>query len=374
MTNLRQPVETAKKYVRELILPSQPLAPKWNAENVIFRKNPKWNYIDNCMMTALLMLYESTGNEELLAYTERFIRAYMDGEGNIPTLVFSDYNLDNINGGKNLIKLYQLTGNEAYLSAAEKLVSGQLDKQPRLDCGNFWHKAIYPRQIWLDGTYMALPFMAGCSALKDEPKYLDDVCMQLKNIRDIMRDKDSGLYHHGYDETRSMCWADPDTGLSDEFWLRSMGWLCAALADLSEMFPEKKLFSDMLGNLLTALMRTANDDGTLMQLPARPELSGNYPETSGTLLFAYSALKSFRLGICGSSIGLAGEKALSAVSEKFIFHDSSGVPVLRNICLMAGLGSGRDGSAEYYLSEKIVENDAKGIAPFLMACNELIRR
>ena len=217
MTNLRQPVETAKKYVRELILPSQPLAPKWNAENVIFRKNPKWNYIDNCMMTALLMLYESTGNKELLAYTERFIRAYMDGEGNIPTLVFSDYNLDNINGGKNLIKLYQLTGNEAYLSAAEKLVSGQLDKQPRLDCGNFWHKAIYPRQIWLDGTYMAFPFMAGCSALKDEPKYLDDVCMQLKNIRDIMRDKDSGLYHHGYDETRSMCWADPDTGLSDEF-------------------------------------------------------------------------------------------------------------------------------------------------------------
>ena len=160
MTKLSQPGLAAKKYIEELILPSDPLRPLWNRENLIFRKIPKWNYIDNCMMTALLTIYETSGDERLLAYAVRFIGAYMDSRGSIPTLCPDDFNLDNINGGKNLLRLARLTGREIYLTAAEELINGQLARQPRLACGNFWHKAIYPHQIWLDGTYMALPFMA----------------------------------------------------------------------------------------------------------------------------------------------------------------------------------------------------------------------
>ncbi|HRR77747.1 MAG TPA: glycoside hydrolase family 88 protein [Ruminococcus sp.] len=371
MSNKIQPKETARKYVRKLILPSDPLAPMWNAESVIFHKKPKWNYIDNCVITALLMMYDKTGEKQLLDYAERFIGTYVNENGDIPTLSFSDHNLDNINGGKNLLKLYKLTGERMYLSAADKLVSGQLSHQPRLNCGNFWHKAIYPDQIWIDGVYMVLPFMADYSLISENRGMLDDVRMQLRNIQQLMCDSITGLYHHGYDETRKMDWADKITGLSREFWLRSMGWLCAGLADLSEICPNEKLFSAMLADLLEALRNTALDDGMLLQLPVRPELAGNYPETSGTLLFAYSAMKSHRLGICGEDMYNAGKIALETVCEKYITENEKGVPMLKNICLMAGLGAGRDGSAEYYLSEKIVENDAKGIAPFLMACTEL---
>ncbi|NLT09288.1 MAG: glycosyl hydrolase [Ruminococcus sp.] len=371
MSNYRQPEVIAEKYIRELILPSEPLSPLWNAENFIFHKKPKWNYIDNCMITALLMMYDKTGEKQLLDYAVRFIGTYVNEAGDIPTLSFADHNLDNINGGKNLLKLYKLTGERMYLSAAEKLVSGQLSQQPRLNCGNFWHKAIYPCQIWIDGIYMVLPFLAEYSLISGRSEMLEDVRMQLKNIRQLMRDPVTGLYHHGYDETRNMDWADKSTGLSRGLWLRSMGWMSAGLADLSEICSEEKLFSNMLAELLGALSCTALDDGMLLQLPVRPELAGNYPETSGTLLFAYSAMKSHRLGVCGEDMYRAGKKALETVCEKYITENGKGVPVLKNICLMAGLGAGRDGSAEYYLSEKIVENDAKGIAPFLMACMEL---
>ena len=371
MTKLSQPGLAAKKYIEELILPSDPLRPLWNRENLIFRKIPKWNYIDNCMMTALLTIYETSGDERLLAYAVRFIGAYMDSRGGIPTLCPDDFNLDNINGGKNLLRLARLTGREIYLTAAEELINGQLARQPRLACGNFWHKAIYPHQIWLDGTYMALPFMAEYGLLTCRPELIEDVCSQLRNIRKLMRDPVTGLYCHGYDETKSMNWADPETGLSQEFWLRAMGWMSAALADLAELVPEEPLFGEMLTDLLSSLSAAALEDGMLLQLPMHPEIEDNYPETSGTLLFAYSALKASRLGICGHELREAGSRALCTVTDKYITSDSQGIPVLGNICLMAGLGPGRDGSAEYYLSEKIVENDAKGIAPFLMACNEL---
>lgn len=373
MIDQKQLGQAAKSYIDELILPSDPFFPLWNRENFIFRKKPKWNYIDGCMMTALLMLYERYGDERLLSYAENFISAYLDSSGNIPTLNFEDHNLDNINGGKNLLRLYRLTNKDIYMTAAEKLVKGQLAQQPRLKCGNFWHKKIYPNQIWIDGTYMVLPFMAEYGKITNNSDMIDDVCMQIENIRSIMRDSDTGLYYHGYDESRYNEWADPETGLSKEFWLRAMGWMCAALADLSEILPEKIIFRDMLSDLLNSLSVLTLPDGMLMQLPQYPELKDNYPETSGTLLFAYSALKAENLGLVDGTIGESGKKALETVAEKYISFDLDGKPVLRNICLMAGLGIGRNGSIEYYLSEKKTENDAKGIAPFLMAYNELIR-
>lgn len=364
--------KAVKLYIQKLILPSEPLCPLWNRENFIFRKKPKWNYIDSCMITAVLRLYEYSGDRNLLDFAVSFTSAYVDENGDIPTMNREDFNLDNINGGKNLLSLYRITGNERWLKAAQNLADA-LSQQPRLDCGSFWHKAIYQRQIWLDGSYMAFPFMAEFAGISGNTALIDDIRCQLRNIRNLMYNSESGLYYHGYDETKSINWADPETGLSHEFWLRSMGWLCAALADLCEILPDEKEISEMLAGLLDALSRYATPDGMMLQLPAHPELSSNYPETSGTLLYAYSALKAHRLGKAGEALKSAGEKALSAVTEKYLVVEEDDTPVLKNICLMAGLGINRSGTAEYYLSESVTENDAKGIAPLIMAYTELMK-
>lgn len=365
--------KAVKDYLDKLILISEPLCPMWNRENFIFRKQAKWNYIDGCMINALLMLYKVTGDKRLTEYSEKFIGAYVREDGTIPTMHTEDFNLDNINGGKVLIKLWKLTGEPMYRRGFVRLYEEQLTKQPRLLCGSFWHKAIYPFQLWLDGSYMALPFMAEYAVMTEQSRIIEDVERQLGNIREKLRDVDTGLYYHGYDETRSMNWADKTTGCSREFWLRAIGWLCAGLADIAEILPDSDVCRGMLRDILLSLCRYTDDDGMLYQLPVKRELSGNYPETSGTLLFAYAMMKAERLGIVGD--GSAGAKAFMTVTDRFITFTED-APILGNICLMGGLGgdSGRDGSAEYYLGEKIVENDAKGIAPYLMAFTELKRR
>ncbi len=353
-----------KKYIDKFILTSEPLNPKWNRENYIFRKQPKWNYMDCCMINALLMQENPP-----VDYIIKFVDSYVNDDGTIPTMNEKDYNLDNICGGINLIKLYDLTKREKYRLAYETIYR-QLENQPRLECGNFWHKAIYPNQMWLDGAYMALPFLALYGIITGNGNIVADAVSQMLNIRKYMRDGRTGLYYHGYNETRKMFWADKITGLSSQFWLRSNGWLCAGLADLYEI-TEDRAVGEMLCELLNALKSCLTAENMLLQLPARPELADNYPETSGTLLFAYSAMKSHRIGVCDKSTADSGAGALQTVTDKYI--DNSGdVPVLKNICLMGGLGGDnrRDGSAEYYLSESIIENDAKGIAPYLMAYAE----
>ncbi|MBR4626668.1 MAG: glycoside hydrolase family 88 protein [Ruminococcus sp.] len=365
--------EAAEAYISRMLLSSDPLAPLWNRESILCRKSPKWNYIDACMMNAAAMLCDLTGDESIGKYIGRFTDAYVTESGDIPTFRPEDFNLDSINGGKTLLWLYKRTGREKYLAAAEKLFSGQLSRQPRTPSGSFWHKAVYPGQVWLDGTYMAFPFMAEYALMKGDGAVTADISAQLRTIRSRMRDSASGLYYHGLDELRREKWADPVTGLSGEFWLRSMGWLSAALADICGLIPDDEEYRSMLSDLLEALADRMTEEGMLLQLPLRKELPGNYPETSGTLLFAYSAMKAARLGIADDRIRQAGTRAFGAVADGYISVNAEGLPVLRNICLMAGLGGTpyRDGSAEYYLGELVTENDAKGIAPFLMAYAEL---
>ncbi|MBR5514350.1 MAG: glycoside hydrolase family 88 protein [Ruminococcus sp.] len=361
--------QTAREYIEKLVLTSEPLKPKWNRENYIFHKQSKWNYMDSCIIRSLFMF----GKEEYVDYAVKFTDNYVDECGNIPTMNIADYNLDNICGGINLIKLYELTGKERYRHAYEWLYNEQLKNHPRLKCGSFWHKAIYPNQMWLDGAFMVLPFMAMYGKIKNDSSIINDALSQMMNIRRYMRDDKTGLYYHGYNETRDMIWADKETGLSPQFWLRSNGWLCAGLTDLYEI-TENKEIGEMLKEHLTALSRYVTDEGMLLQLPARTDLAGNYPETSGSLLFAYGALKGYNLGIADRKMADIGEKVLVTVTKKYT--DRSGdIPVLKNICLMGGLGgvNNRDGSAEYYLSERIVENEAKGIAPYLMATAVLMR-
>ncbi|MBQ9955949.1 MAG: glycoside hydrolase family 88 protein [Ruminococcus sp.] len=369
-----------KLYTEKLILTSDPLFPLWNRENFMFSKQGKWNYIDNCIIRSVLMMYDLSRDVRLLDYAVRFIDCYVEDNGDIPSINPLDYNLDNINGAKNLTALYKLTGNEKYRLAVDKLYTQQICSQPRLDCGNFYHKAIYPMQIWLDGSYMALPFLAEYAVQTKDNALLDDVKNQLENIIRLMKDSNTGLYYHGYEQSRITCWSDKTTGLSQEFWLRAMGWYASALADICEITqdyaPElSELCAESLCSLINAVSQYITHEGMLCQLPAKPDLKDNYPETSGTLLFAYASLKAYRLGVGGENIKNTGIKLFSAVVDNYITFNTDNLPVLSNTCLVAGLGGSqnRDGSAEYYLSEPVVKNEAKGIAPLIMAYTELMR-
>lgn len=363
-------------FLENIVLKSDFKNPLWNSENRVFSKENKWNYIDGCMIKALTGLFESTGESRLFKFSRDYTDNFISDNNKIDSININAYNLDNINGGKNLLYFYRRTGDKKYIETSRWIFEKQLRSQPRLECGNFWHKLIYPHQIWLDGIYMCLPFLAEYAAIENRPEISDDIKNQLKNVREIMRNKDTGLYYHAYDETRGMYWADKKTGLSQEYWLRSIGWLMAGLADIFEITQDtdlKMLSGDMLEDLISAMIKYQNCDGTFCQLPAKAYLSGNYPETSGTALYAYSALKAARLGICGEEVRSSGVKAFEGIIKNYVCFEGD-MPVLNNICLVAGLGGDkhRNGSEKYYLEELVVKNDAKGIAPLIMSYTETL--
>ncbi len=365
--------EVVKKYIKNMILTSDVNFPVWNSENKVFVKSSKWNYIDACIIKALSDYYEINKDNEILEYIKYFSDSYIDNDYKIKTLNPAEYNCDNFNGGKNLLFLYKTTADEKYIKAAEYLIS-LIKQQPRIKAGNFWHKAIYPYQIWLDGVYMTFPFMAEYGNIKGDNTFNSDIMKQLLNIRKIMRDSDVGLYYHGYDESRASIWCNDKTGLSSNFWLRSNCWLCVALVDLCEITNDKEMYdlcSDMFIELLKALSDCQQNNGMLKQLPVCDH-EKNYDETSGTALYAYSAIKASNVNVTDNYIQ-NGVNAINAITELYVSDTEKDIPTLKNICLVAGLGgeSKRDGSVEYYLSEPITENDAKGIAPYIMAYCEL---
>ena len=372
-------LDTLGKYVDYLIEGSTAAAPLWNIEMVRSGKPNKWNYIDGCMITACLSLYKTTGDEKFLTFSRHFLDYFVKSGGVIETYRADEYNLDNINQGKNLFTLYDLTGKQRYRDAIETIRS-QLETHPRTREGNFWHKKIYPWQVWLDGLYMAQPFYMEYETRFNGMKGCLDSYRQFMNVKKLMRDPETGLYYHGYDESRQMYWANPETGCSPNFWLRAMGWFLVAMVDVLERMDEQLYYEyrsimAMLKDAAEAMVRFQDPDtGMFWQVIDKPGIPGNYLETSGTALFAYAMLKGVRLGYLPKRFSAYGEKAFYGTCDKYLGVSADGKLQLSGICLVAGLGgaSHRDGSLEYYFSEPVVENDAKGVGPLLLAYTEVL--
>ena len=369
-------------YVDYLIANSSAEAPMWNIEKVRSGKPNKWNYIDGCMITACLSLYKTTGDEKFLDFSKKFLDYFVKDNGVIETYDPAEYNLDNVNQGKNLFTLYDLTGNQRYRDAIET-IRGQLETQPRTKEGNFWHKKIYPNQVWLDGMYMGQPFYMEYETKFDDKKHYDDIFHQFANVVKYMRDPKTGLYYHGYDASKKAFWCNKETGLSQNFWLRALGWYSMALLDtLSKCEPGeeykaeydnlKKVFVDLIDSML----KFQDESGMWYQLPALGGQEPNYLETSGSAIMAYSLLKGVRLGFLPESYRAYGLKAFQGICDRYL-KEKDGHLSLGGICLVAGLGPEdnrrRDGSFEYYMSEPIVEDDAKGVGPLLLAYTEMRR-
>ena len=368
------------EYIDYLMAHSDSGHPAWNLEMIRSGKGNKWNYIDGCMITGILELYEITGEARFLDFADRFLSGFVEEDGHIRTYDPEEYSLDNVNPGKNLFPLYDLTGKEKYRKATER-VRSQLSTMPRTPEGNFWHKLIYPNQVWLDGIYMALPFYMEYEKRFDAQKDCPDICQQIANVEIRMRDPETGLYYHGYDASRKMYWADPDSGCSPNFWLRAEGWFILGLVDVLEIMKDLPMQAEsvhlqhMLLDLAKALSKYQDPSGLWYQLIALPELEGNYLETSGTALISAALLKAVRLGFLPESFRAVGEKAFYGIVDHRLTKNADGTPCVTGICLVAGLGGEqhRDGSVAYYLSEPVVQNDAKGVGPLLLAYTEMLR-
>ncbi len=369
-----------QNYIEYLLDNSTAEKPMWNKELCLSGRPNKWNYIDGCMITALLSLYEYTGEERYYNFAKAFIDNFVCDDGTIRTYDAKDYNLDNINTASNLFYLYDVTGDEKYKKALD-LVRTQLDGMPRTKEGSFWHKDIYPNQVWLDGLYMAEPFYMRYETKFRKMEKCSDVLMQFKNVEKNMKDQRTGLYYHGYDESREMYWADKKNGLSENFWLRAIGWFALSLVETENatdetLYYEKRYFGKLLENLIDSLIPYQDESGMFYQVVDRKDAEGNYLETSGTALLSYAILKAVRLRFISPKYAVVGEKAFDGIIDKYLYRQEDGTLGLGGICLVAGLGgkNRRDGSMKYYFSEPVVENEAKGVAPFLLAYTEMLRK
>ena len=228
------------RYIDQLLEKSTPQAPVWNLEKIRAGKKPSWNYMDGCMIKAIIELYHITKNEKYLQFADDFIDYFVNDDGSIQSYDPKEYNLDNVNAGKTLFDLYQLTGKEKYRKAIDTVYS-QLQGQPRTSTGNFWHKMIYPNQIWLDGLYMAQPFYMQYEVTYNDCKNCADSFNQFENVYNLMRDTRNGLYYHAYDDSRQMFWCDKVTGLSSNFWLRALGWYAMAPVSYTHLTLPTKL-------------------------------------------------------------------------------------------------------------------------------------
>ncbi len=365
-------------YVLYLIENSSPEKTAWNIERARQGLPATWNYIDGCMLGSLLEMTKITGDKRYADFVETFVDSFVAADGSIRTFQKEKQTLDDINEGKVLFPLYEKTGKEKYRRAA-KTLQAALEGQPRTFEGNYWHKKIYPNQVWLDGIYMAQVFRTLYEKQFGNQDYAD-IVQQIRMVRQRMFDEEKRLYYHGYDASREVFWADKQTGLSQSFWLRAMGWFAAALVDIAEILPEgdeKQYIASLLKEMMEGLLPYQDQEtGLYWQVVDQGGREGNYLETSGSSMMAYAMLKGARLHFLPKEYAAKGKKTFDGIVNKYLTFEGENL-VLSGICLVAGLGpesdKRRDGTYEYYISEPVVQNDAKGAAPFVMCYTEICR-
>jgi len=372
--------EVLDKYIDKLMT-SAPDMPLWNIESIKHGKKPGWNYIDGCMTASLIELWKTRKDKKYFDFVKKFVDYYVNEDGTILGYDKEKYSTDDMSESRILFDLYKETKEEKYSKAIE-LTYSQILTHPRTKEGNFWHKKIYPNQIWLDGLYMAQVFYTRYQTERNKKNYTD-IVNQFNNVYNIMRDKETGLYYHGYDSEKTMFWADKKTGLSKNFWLRSIGWYTVALVDVlsyldEQMYDEYATIKKILKDTVDAILKYQDAESKMFwQVPNFPNREGNYLETSGSAMIAYACLKGARLKALPERYSKIGLDIFNGICNKYLTVREDGDLNLGGICLVAGLGPDnnrrRDGSYEYYISEPVVENDAKGVGPLIMTYTEVLK-
>lgn len=325
---------------------------------------------------AMLKVWKETGDDKYLDYVVEWADTLINDQGEIHLYKVETYNIDYINSGKVLFEVYRQTGNEKYRLAMDRLVD-QMKMHPRTHEGVFWHKLIYQHQIWLDGLYMGSPFLAEYAVTFNRPDLIDDVMNQFLVTAKRTYDEATGLYYHAFDESKRQLWANKETGQSPNFWGRSIGWWFMALVDVLDYIPEdhsqRHELIDMIRGLAEVLPRYQDTSGLWYQVLDQGDREGNYLEASVSSMFMYSFAKAVNKGYIDKQYRTVAEKAYEGLMSRLIVKNEDGTLTLTQCCSVGGLGGNpyRDGSFEYYISEKIRDNDAKATGPFIMGCLEL---
>jgi unsaturated rhamnogalacturonyl hydrolase len=348
-------------------------------ESLSFDRGPRgyWAYETGVFLKGLDVLSAASGIAKYYAYMKTTVDSFLEPDGTIRTYRLDDFNLDNINCGKLLLSLYEKTKEEKYRKAAQLLMK-QIESQPRTHEGGFWHKKIYPYQMWLDGIYMSVPFIAQYAKIFHQPAEFDEVANQISWIENHTRDSRTGLLYHGWDESRAQEWADPVTGRSKNFWGRAMGWYAMGLVDTLDFMPQKHRSRSVIIDILRRLTKAVagcqdGRTGLWYQVMDQGDRTGNYLEASASSMFVYAMAKGVRKGYLGSEYAAVAQKGYTGLIEKLVRQDPDGKISLTQICSVGGLGGAqkRNGTFEYYISEPIVTNDLKGIGAFIMAGIEI---
>jgi unsaturated rhamnogalacturonyl hydrolase len=357
------------------------------AESVM-RRNPqthrRWDYTQGVVLGAIERVAQAKNDRAMLDYVGRNMERWITPTGDITGYRLDEYNIDEVSQGRLLFGMYERTKEERYKLAADMLRQ-QLRQHPRTPEGGFWHKQIYPQQMWLDGLYMGQPFFAQYAKTFGEPAAYDDIAKQFLLVARHTRDPRTGLMYHAWDAAKAQPWADTATGLSPHFWARAMGWYVMGVVETLEHFPadhpDRPAIIQTLRNAAEGIARVQDPvTGLWWNVMDQPNRAGNYLEASASSMFAYALARAARLGYIDPGYRQVAERGFNGLLSNLVRENPDGTVSLTNIVQVSGLGgnlrrdgSYRDGSYAYYISEPVVTDDYKGVGPFILAALELER-
>jgi len=388
---------------------------QWPAGVVSTTVHPgTWGYEEGVLLDGMAAEWHATADGQDFHYIKAAVDKYVTDDGTILGYKAGDHSLDDIELGRAVLLVYRVTQQAKYAKAA-KFLHEQLAAQPRTASGGYWHKQIYPNQMWLDGAYMAEPFRAAYAATFQRPEEFDDIAKQLLLMNEHMRDPKTGLMKHGWDESKTMAWADKDTGLSPEIWSRAVGWYAMALVDVLDWFPKDHPqrtalvaalnrtmagvveYQDLPTGVWWQVMNRGPKRGQFHNKGVQPgfnekraldtnqayggpiaaaigDLSTeNYPEASASCMFVYALARGIRMGYLPQSDKANAQRGWDGIQKQFVTKSADGLMVLNGTVKVGGLEGTpyRSGSYGYYVSEKTQANDAKGVGAFLLAGSEM---
>ena len=339
------------------------------------RTAASWSYDVALLGTAIDKLGDV--DPKYSKYMKTYIDMLVDENGRVIRYDMEKYNIDLIRPANNLLELYKKTGEAKYQKAFKQFII-QMENHPKTNSGGYWHKKRYPWQMWLDGIFMGSPFITRYANEFNKPQWFDVVAHQIIHIYGKTLDAETGLLYHAWDESREQRWSNPETGQSPHFWSRAMGWYVMAIVDVLDYFPEdhpeRGEIIAVLNNTCEALLKVRDKkSGVWHQVLDMGGKEGNYLEASGSAMYVYAFAKGAKKGYLPEHFLDLANEAFEDIINTFVITDEDGLPSIINICGSCGLGGDpyRDGSYEYYISERIVKNDSKGVAPFILAAIEL---
>jgi unsaturated rhamnogalacturonyl hydrolase len=339
--------------------------------------NIRWNYELGVILYAFWKVWQKTNSPKYLEYIKNNIDYFITDSGRIKTYDFNKFRLDDICTGRILLDLYKKTGEHKYKIAAD-LLRKQLLEQPRTPEGGFWHKQIYPEQMWLDGLYMAEPFYAQYAKMFNEPQDFTDIAKQFILMAKHAKDPKTGLFYHGWDYSKKQKWANPKTGDSPSFWGRGMGWYLMGLVDVLDYVPvsnpDRTKVINVFKDLCQSLLKFQDKETHLWYLVIdKPNKKKNYFESSASAMFMYAFAKGANEGYLNKKYLTAAKQVFNSLVNNSIKIDKDGYPELYNTISGAGLGGHpyRDGTFHYYAGEPKRMDDFKGLGPFILGCLQL---